>query len=327
VARRLRLSTAAYATVALFALVAAMLPPPSRAADAKLLQRVKGAVGYQSARSAPIASIVGRIQLPDDYFAITRAQSAALLTLPDSSLVGLGENTDVQVGAFNQTAAGPGSTVTVSGGTLRFDIRRPQGGTANYRFLTPTSQIAVRGTIGLLSVLDGNTSVACLACAPDSVTVTVGAQTYPVLTGQMLTVSASGVVAEVPLTGTALGAFSVAGVSTSVAAGPVAATAGVVPATSGAGTGVLGAIVGAGVVAGAVAAASSGSTSSPQTFQNVPIVNGGTPTPTPSPTSTATSTPAPNATPTATFSVTGKTRPSAAPASAAAPPLQRGRHS
>lgn len=120
--------------------MASTVTPASRAAnDDKLLQRVKGVVGYQPANSAPLTTIVGKSLLPDDYLAIMHAKSAALLILPDSSIVGLGENTDVQVGAFNQTTAGPGSTVTVNGGALRFDVRRPQGGTANYRFVTVTT--------------------------------------------------------------------------------------------------------------------------------------------------------------------------------------------
>jgi hypothetical protein len=121
------------------------------AASNKQLQHLKGDVGYQPSVAGRFNVVAGSYVLPDDDFAVTKARSAALLTLPDSSLVALGENTSVQVGAFNNAAAGPGATITVNGGTLRFDIHRPAGGAANYRFVTPTSQIAIRGTVGLLA--------------------------------------------------------------------------------------------------------------------------------------------------------------------------------
>jgi len=236
--------------LALLALTSALLPGASRAADAdKLLQHVKGVVGYESTSTAPLTTIVGKFLLPDDYLAITREKSAALLTLPDSSIVGLGENTDIQVGAFDQTAAGPGSTVTVNGGTLRFDIRRPQGGTANYRFVTTTTQVAVRGTIGLLSVLGGTTTVACVVCAADSVSVTVGTQTFTLTSGQLLTISAAGAVVVGTVTAALLGSFTAAGVSTSAAVGPAAATAGVTGGSAGA-AGTVGAVAGAAAAAG-----------------------------------------------------------------------------
>jgi hypothetical protein len=104
--------------------------------------------------------------------------------MPDSALVSLGENTNVQVGAFDNAAAGPGSTITLTGGSLRFDIRRPQGGVANHRFVTTTSAVGVRGTVGLMSFVNGVTTVGCVACAADSVTVTVGSKTVALATGQ-----------------------------------------------------------------------------------------------------------------------------------------------
>src|SRR5258708_26396667 len=130
-------------------------------------------MGWQTATdSTDLKPVLGKFGLPDDNFAVTRGQSAAVLALPDSSLVSLGQNTNVQVGAFDNTAAGPGSTITLKGGSLRFDIRRPQGGVANYRFVTTTSAVGVRGTLGLLSFVNGVTTGRCLARAAGSVTVT-----------------------------------------------------------------------------------------------------------------------------------------------------------
>jgi len=283
-----RVRTAVCSAALIFALVVNLVPVRLGAADDKQLQRLKGNVGYQTAGTAPFTSVIGKFSLPDDYFAVTQATSAGLLVLPDSSLVGLGENTRVQVGAFNQTADGPGATITVNGGTLRFDIRRPVGGTANYHFATTTTQMAVRGTVGLLSFVNGVTTVACVVCAADSVAVTVGTQTFTLLTGQLLTISAAGVVAAGAVTAVALGAFTGAGVSTSAATGVTAATTGV---ATGAGAAAAGsaaattAVVAGGAVAAGVAAAV--------------IVSQPSPSPAPSPTAS----PAPA--PTATCSSTG----------------------
>jgi len=284
-----------------------LLATASRAAEDKVLQRVKGVVGYQPTSTAPLTTVFGRFLLPDNDLAVTRPRSAAVLTLPDSSIVALGENTSVQVGAFDQTAAGPGSTITVNGGSLRFDIRRPQGGAANYHFVTTTSQIAVRGTIGLISFLNGTTNVACLVCATDSVTVTVGTQTFALATGQVLTVTAAGTVVTGALTGTTLGTFSAAQVSTSVVTGPTAATAGIAPAvTTGLPLGTAAAAAGGAAAAGIAISNAVHASPSPQPLTTPTGNPTATPTPiatpqfTPTPTATATPTASPTSTATAT---------------------------
>jgi len=259
-----KLSGALVAMSVFFGLLIATALP---ADDDKQLGRLKGVVGFATAPDATLHQIFGKELIPDDDYAITGDRSAGILTLPDSSIVAIGEKTRVRVGAFNQTATGPGSTITVEQGTLRFDIHRPVGGTANYHFQTNTSQIAVRGTVGLLSVLGGNTTVACLVCAADSVTVTVGTQTLTLLTGQLVTVSALGAVVTGTVTTTALAGFSGASVSTAAATGPAVATAGVsgvstaaasaAGAAGGAAAGAAGAATGA-VVGGAAAAAAVG---------------------------------------------------------------------
>jgi len=242
----------------------------TNAATDKQLRHLKGSVGYQMTSAGPLTDVAGEIVLPDDAIAVTQDKAAALLTLPDSSIVSFGANTRVQVGAFNQTAQGPGSTITVQGGTLRFDIRRPTNGVANYRFVTPTSQIAVRGTVGLLSLVAGNTTVGCLACAADSVSVTVGTQTFALATGQVLTISATGAVVTGTLTGSVLSAFSGAGVSTSASTGMAAATAGVTGASAGIGTAAAAAGAAA-AVGGAAAAISSTAKSTPAPTVTFPI--------------------------------------------------------
>jgi hypothetical protein len=294
--RRFRISALAAGTAAALA-ISLFSPPPSRAAADKQLQRIKGQVAFTRDATSPETAVAAKILLDDNADAITHAKSAATLTMPDSSIIGLGENTDVNVGLFENAAAGPGSTITVKNGTLRFDVRRPQGGTANYRFTTPTTQVAVRGTVGLLSFVGGNTTVACVVCAADSVVVNVGTQTFTLLSGQLLTVSITGAVVTGVVTTSVLGGFTAAGVSTSASTGAAAATAGVAGST-GAIAGTTAAVAGGAVAAGAAAAViSSQATAKPQES--------------PSPTGTAAG----------SINLTGAVRPTASPSPPVARPL------
>ncbi len=247
-----------------------------RAAANKLLQHLKGTVGYQIGDGGAFSGVTASQELPDDAYAITQDKSAGLLQLPDSSLVSLGMNTKVQVGAFDSSQNGLGATIIVNGGALRFEVKRPQGGVANYHFVTPTSQVGVRGTVGLLALLNGQTTVACLACAADSITVTVAGQTYTLATGQVLTVTAGGGVTTGAVTSSTLSIFSSAWVSTSAATGVAAATAGIP------GGGIPPAVLtGAGAAAAAglvIDAASSHSTPAPTgTVQGSVSLDGATP--------------------------------------------------
>jgi hypothetical protein len=292
-----------FALVLAFGLIAGMLPRTTQAADTtKQLQRVRGDIGYATQKDAgDYKAVFGKLELPDDDFAVTHAKSAAQIAMPDSSLIELGENTAVQVGAFDNTTASPGATITVNDGShLRFEIKRPVGGAANYHFVTATSQVAVRGTVGLLAFVNGVTTVGCVECAADSVVVQVGSQTFALVTGQFLTVSALGAVTTGALS-VVTGAFAGAGVSV---------TPGVGGAAAGAGAGAAaGAIVP--VAAGAAAAAAVG----------IAVSNHASPTPQPTQTNqiTPTPTPNPNATPTGTVNLTGSTRGPAHAATARAP--------
>src|SRR5471032_1310673 len=67
----------------------------------KQLARVKGVVGYQTSASSEFKPIFGRLDLPDDAYAVTRPNGSAVLRLKDSSEIDIGENTKVAVGAFN----------------------------------------------------------------------------------------------------------------------------------------------------------------------------------------------------------------------------------
>jgi hypothetical protein len=154
----------------------------------KVLAPFKGTVGYQPSATAPVERIFGRKTVADDAYAVTQEASLATLTLPDSSQVAIGERTTVQVGAFNTAAAGPGSTLTLNHGALRFAVVHPAGVRSNYTFKTGTSQIAVRGTTGYLIVGDNGTQLICVDCAPGDVTILVNGQTVGLLTGQTITI-------------------------------------------------------------------------------------------------------------------------------------------
>jgi hypothetical protein len=212
----------------------------------------------------------------------------------------------VQIGAFNTTAAGPGSTIVVNGGTLRFDIKRPAGGRANYQFQTATSQIAVRGTIGLLSFVNGITNVACVQCAADSVVVTTGGQTFALATGQLITINAAGSAVTGALTPEGTAAFGQAGVGTGAGGAGAGAITGIVAGAA------------AAAAAGAAIAGSNNATAAPSPFPTASPTN----SPSPSPSPTITASPGPTATPTSpgNITITGARRAQSAPAAAPAAP-------
>jgi FecR protein len=297
-----------FALVLAAGLIAGVLPRTTQAADStKQLQRLKGDIGWATqADAGDYKQVFGKFLLPDDDYAVTRAKSAAQIAMPDSSLIELGESTSVKVGVFDNTTASPGATITLNDGSrLRFEIKRPQGGVANYHFVTPTSQVAVRGTVGLISLINNVTTVGCLACEADSVVVQVGPQTFALATGQFLAVSALGAVTTGALS-VVTGAFAGAGVSVAPSAAGAAGAAG--GAAAGAAAGAI-----VPVAAWAAAAAAVG------------IAVSSHPSPTPQPTNNPTSTPAPNVTPTGTVNLTGNKQAPApaavtrAPAAAPAP--------
>jgi hypothetical protein len=161
----------------------------SAQAPNKELAPFKGTVGVQASENAPFTRVFGRTVVPDDAYAVTQAASLGTLTLPDSSQVAIGERTAVRVGAFNNAAAGPGSTLTLNHGALRFAIVHPAGTRSNYTFQTQTSQIAVRGTIGYLIVGDEGTQLICIDCAPGDVAITIGGRVVTLTSGYTITIT------------------------------------------------------------------------------------------------------------------------------------------
>ncbi|GAC1388779.1 MAG: hypothetical protein NVSMB31_03480 [Vulcanimicrobiaceae bacterium] len=135
-------------------LAAAILLTPLnvRAAADKILENMRGSLTYEVPGSQPKAlAQSASIVLADRDIASTGNASLGALTLPDSSRITLGQNTRVQLGLFEQSAS-TNAKFTIYNGKTRFSIQHPNGAKANYTFSTPTAQIAVRGTIGDISV-------------------------------------------------------------------------------------------------------------------------------------------------------------------------------
>jgi hypothetical protein len=116
------------------------------------------------------------IPLGDDDYAITGNASAGSLTLPDSSVISIGESTKIQLAFFNQ-AQSTSAKFVLYDGTIRFSIHHPQGATANYRFETPTGTIGVRGTEGDIGVHDGKLQVNVYEVTDPALPVTVTLKT------------------------------------------------------------------------------------------------------------------------------------------------------
>jgi hypothetical protein len=255
----------------------------------KQLARVKGVVGYQASATSDFKPIFGRLDLPDDAFAVTKPNASAVLRLKDSSEIDIGENTKVQIGAFNPASSGNQNTIVLNGGALHFNIRHPQGGQSNYRFVTATSQIAVRGTEGFLIAGANGTQVVCVSCATGDVSVQVGQQTVSIVSNQTLTVLGSNpltattsITANPTVNNPAVNQFN--GNQNPFSAGPTSTTVDPTGSFSGAGTGAAGAGAGgvittvaaagaAGGVAAAVVSKQSGPTATPtQSPPPLPVV-------------------------------------------------------
>jgi len=287
------------ASVLAAALVASV---PAQADTNKQLRMVRGVVGHQTDKNGTdFKRVTGTLVLPDNDFAVTQANANGLVVLPDSSEVALGPATTVRVGAFNDPTSATPTQITLASGTMRFSVKRPAGGKSNYQFATNTSQVAVRGTIGLFSTGPNGDTISCLACDPGDVVVTVGPKTYPLLTGQTLFVSLAGAVTAGAITAALLQTFASAGLSTSAAT----TTAFAPGVASGAGTGVgasTGAVAGAngaasGIVAGGFAAAAVGTSIVASNSNSPPKAPATTSAPMASPTPSPTPSPSPSPTP------------------------------
>lgn len=156
------------------------------AAGDSVLRRDAGLVTYKLPQTDPI-SLTGSAEVPDSVIATTAVESLATLQLRDSSEIRIGDRTTVRVGDLALAADNtPGATIFMDRGAVRFAIKHPAGGKANYRFVTPTSTLGVRGTIGYFIVGPAGQQIYCVKCESGDVSVTTSTGTVEVLSGQTL---------------------------------------------------------------------------------------------------------------------------------------------
>lgn len=172
--------------IAVLILIVATAPHAGAATGDKQLARVRGTVQYQTDSAAAFKPILGSLVLPDDALAVTLADSQGLLKLPDSSEIDVGAKARFHVGAFNALTTGKPNVVTLELGAIHFIVRHPSGARANYVFVTPTSQIGVRGTEGYIVTGPSGTDFYCATCSAGDVTMTVGGRSIRLVTGQQV---------------------------------------------------------------------------------------------------------------------------------------------
>jgi hypothetical protein len=170
--------------IAAFALTA--LGSLARADSVKVLTRIKGTVAIHRNGTTGFKPVAGSLGVRDESIARTGKKSAATIALADSSEIDLGETTQVRVGSFDRDAEVAGHTIGIDGGALKFTIRHPADGRANYRFVTPTAQIAVRGTSGILIVTPSKTTLICLDCGSDDLVATHDGTDESLATGEVM---------------------------------------------------------------------------------------------------------------------------------------------
>lgn len=181
---------------AMFALALAGLPIVSMSANGdKTLKTIDGTVTY-GAQQNPTIKLAKNAQtsLSSNDWTQTLAKSMATLTMPDQSVVTIGENSDVQMQSFDD-ATGINTAKFVVVGKMRFEVKHPAGAKANYTFTTATGQIAVRGTVGDIFAQPGgglqvNVYALSNPALPVQVTL-VNGQVFTLAAGQSLVVTSA----------------------------------------------------------------------------------------------------------------------------------------
>lgn len=139
-----------------------------------VVQRISGHVAYQRSSAEHQEPIVGELLVRPRGYALTQAQSMAAIDLPDSSVVSIGASSRVGLGAFQRNALGSRESMTIYDGAVHFSVRHPKGARSNYTFVTPVSEIAVRGTEGIIVARGDETIIACVHGTTNDIHVTYG---------------------------------------------------------------------------------------------------------------------------------------------------------
>lgn len=289
------------------ALVLAAIPILTMSDDVKLLTNQSGQVTYGTTNPATrhLAPHANTTLADSDWAQTGGGKSMATIRLPDSSVLTMGANSDVQMQSFNQTDIAHAKFVVV--GKVRFKVEHPAGAKADYTFQTATGQIAVRGTEGdILALQDASGAPAGLQVnvyelsspkLPVQVTLKNG-QVFTLSAGQSLVVTAAAgalVGAVGAVTNSTFAPFAQLGAPANASSLGITTATSATSATAAAATASTAATTTAAAVAAGTAAATTVISNS-----NPPATAAPTPTPTPMPTPTTTPTMMPTMTPTPT---------------------------
>jgi ferric-dicitrate binding protein FerR (iron transport regulator) len=149
--------------------------------------RMMGDVFYRSPGGTTQRSIYGSIVLEPDSFISTGQKSLAQIRYPDSSLVEIGSNSVVQVGAFHSDWH-DANILALKNGAIHLNVRHNDHPT-NYEFVTPLFKVAVRGTEATITTTESDGSV---TCQEGNLAVVFRDHETNIARGQTLTVGRSG---------------------------------------------------------------------------------------------------------------------------------------
>ena len=147
----------------------------ARGAEGFVVQRISGQVSYQGMAGRNGTPIIGQLLVQPRGYAVTQARSMAAIDLPDSSVVSVGASSRVGLGALDLIAGTSHEVMRIYDGAIHFSVRHPKGSHSNYVFITPVSQIAVRGTEGIIVARGDETIIACVHGSTNDIFVTYGA--------------------------------------------------------------------------------------------------------------------------------------------------------
>jgi hypothetical protein len=136
--------------------------PRAFGADPIVLERVSGRLDYQRTVTGNRVPVTGQLTIQPHGFAYTQARSMAAVDLPDSSVVSIGASSQVGLESFDRTTPIASATIRIDAGAIHFSVRHPAGAHSNYTFITPVSEIAIRGTEGVIVTRGDETIVACV---------------------------------------------------------------------------------------------------------------------------------------------------------------------
>ena len=177
-------------TAAAVLAVLATVPTHVRGADNNVLRRDQGIVTYAAAGAQPRA-LEGSVEVGDTVVATTASASLATLQVLDSSEIRIGGLTTVRVGALRVAEAShPSSgTIFLERGAVRFNVAHLGGARASYTFITPTTQLAVRGTVGYFVHGPTGDQIYCVSCDEGDVSIATTGQSFALRSGQTLIVA------------------------------------------------------------------------------------------------------------------------------------------